>query len=167
MLLGFSFFYYYAYCFSYILWCVVCLGELEREKEELKEYDFLDKKRRALQFTLYDKELTKVTSQLETVETSRSEQIQSQQELFSRLRELQDQLVMEEEGLAASRQALDRLVSRREGKANEVREATSLRSQLQVDLQEAQSVGTAKIAALEDCRAKLLEVQVRHQTTAC
>lgn len=148
----------------FVFYCIViiaqCLGELEREKEELKEYDVLDKKRRALQFTLYDKELTKVTSQLETIETSRSEQIQSQQDLFSRLRELQDQLVTEEEGLTASALALDRLLARREDKANEVNQAMSLRSQLQVDLQEAHSVGTAKMAALEDCRAKLAEVQV-------
>jgi structural maintenance of chromosome 3 (chondroitin sulfate proteoglycan 6) len=38
------------------------LGEIEKEKEELTEFDLLDKKRRALQYTIHDKELTKVTS---------------------------------------------------------------------------------------------------------
>ena len=36
------------------------LGEIEKEKEELTEFDMLDKKRRALQYTIHDKELSKV-----------------------------------------------------------------------------------------------------------
>ena len=138
----------------------MCLtDELEREKEELKEYDFLDKKRRALQFSLYDKELTKVTSQLESIESTRTEQMQTQQELFSRLRDLQDQLVTEEDGLATTKQALDRLVARRELKADEVKQVVEKRSGLLVDLQETQSASRAQLAALEECRARLQEVQ--------
>lgn len=36
------------------------LGELEQEKKELTEYEQLDKQRRALEFSLYDKEYKKV-----------------------------------------------------------------------------------------------------------
>ncbi|CAN0287900.1 unnamed protein product, partial [Laminaria digitata] len=36
------------------------LGELKEEKEELGAYQKYDKERRALEYTLYDKELTKV-----------------------------------------------------------------------------------------------------------
>lgn len=36
------------------------LGELEEEKEELGAYQKHDKQRRALEYALYDKELTKV-----------------------------------------------------------------------------------------------------------
>lgn len=36
------------------------LGELEKEKEELTEFDLLEKRRRALQYTIYDIELRKV-----------------------------------------------------------------------------------------------------------
>ena len=36
------------------------LGELKEEKEELGAYQKHDKERRALEYTLYDKELTKV-----------------------------------------------------------------------------------------------------------
>jgi structural maintenance of chromosome 3 (chondroitin sulfate proteoglycan 6) len=38
------------------------LSELQEEKEELTEYQRLDRKRRALEYTLYDKELRKVNS---------------------------------------------------------------------------------------------------------
>lgn len=36
------------------------LGELKEEKEELGAYQKHDKEKRALEYTLYDKELTKV-----------------------------------------------------------------------------------------------------------
>lgn len=36
------------------------LGELEQEKKELTEYEQLDKQRRALEYSLYDKEYKKV-----------------------------------------------------------------------------------------------------------
>lgn len=39
------------------------LGELEEEKEELGAYQKHDKQRRALEYALYDKELTKVSLQ--------------------------------------------------------------------------------------------------------
>ena len=137
-----------------------CAGELEREKEELTEYDTLDKRRRALQFTLYDKELRKVTSALEGIETNRSEQMQKQQELFARLRTLQDGLLGEEESRSVCTQALDRLVCRREDKAAEVRVAVEGRSELQVELQEVQSSGRAREAALKEVHGQLQEVQV-------
>lgn len=38
------------------------LEELQGEKEELTEYQRLDRRRRALEYTLYDKELRKVRS---------------------------------------------------------------------------------------------------------
>jgi structural maintenance of chromosome 3 (chondroitin sulfate proteoglycan 6) len=40
------------------------VGELEREKEELVVYDQLDRQRRALRYTLYSIELTKVETSL-------------------------------------------------------------------------------------------------------
>ena len=47
------------------------LGELEMEKKELTEYDSLDKQRRALEFSLYDKEYSKSSEQLQQMEALR------------------------------------------------------------------------------------------------
>jgi structural maintenance of chromosome 3 (chondroitin sulfate proteoglycan 6) len=44
----------------FISLCHPLIGELEREKEELVVYDQLDRQRRALRYTLYSIELTKV-----------------------------------------------------------------------------------------------------------
>ena len=65
------------------------LTELEREKEELTEYEQLDKSRRALEYNLYDKELTKATEQLGHLEANREAEREKQQELFTALREIQ------------------------------------------------------------------------------
>lgn len=110
------------------------LSELEKEKEELKEYDHLDKKRRALQYTLYDKELRKLTSQLETVETTRGESLIEQQDLFVSLNKLQDDLLSEEDQVLVARQVLERYTQRRESKAEEIQALVDKRSQVLVTI---------------------------------
>ena len=110
------------------------LSELEKEKEELKEYDHLDKKRRALQYTLYDKELRKLTSQLETVETTRGESLIEQQDLFVALNKLQDDLLSEEDQVLVARQVLERYTQRRESKAEEIQALVDKRSQVLVTI---------------------------------
>ena len=40
------------------------LSELDKEKEELREYEQLDKHRRALEYNIYDKELAKANEQV-------------------------------------------------------------------------------------------------------
>lgn len=43
------------------------LKELENEKDELKEYQELDRERRALEYTIYDKELNEAQDKLSEV----------------------------------------------------------------------------------------------------
>lgn len=112
------------------------LTELETEKEELTEYEQLDKHRRALEYNLYDKELTKASEQLGQIEVVREEERDRQQVLHARLRGIQDELQIEEESVSTVRQALDRLATRRAEKASELVEILSRRSAIEVELQE-------------------------------
>lgn len=112
------------------------LGELEREKEELTEYEQLDKHRRALEYNLYDKELTKATEQLSQIEGTRDDERERQQSLYAQLRTIQDELQGDEETLAAARQALDRLSSRKKEKGTEMNQMLKKRSSVEVELQE-------------------------------
>ncbi len=43
------------------------LKELEQEKDELKEFEKLDKERRGLQYTIYDQELSDTNNKLKDV----------------------------------------------------------------------------------------------------
>jgi hypothetical protein len=112
------------------------LGELEKEKEELTEYEQLDKHRRALEFNLYDKELSKATEALGAIEVTREEEREKQQGLHARLRGIQDELQVEEESLVTVRQAIDRLSIRRAEKAADLAETVAKRSAIEVELQE-------------------------------
>ena len=112
------------------------MTELETEKEELTEYEQLDKHRRALEYNLYDKELSKATEQLGQIEVVREEERDRQQRLHARLRAIQDELQVEEELGLTIRQALDRLGARKEEKVSELAEIVSRRSAIEVELQE-------------------------------
>lgn len=45
------------------------MNELEQEKEELKKYQQLDKQRKSLEYTIYDKELHDARQKLNEVST--------------------------------------------------------------------------------------------------
>eukprot|EP01080_Neovahlkampfia_damariscottae_P003454 gene3454-6103_t len=49
------------------------LKDLEKEKKELKNYQILDKDRRSIEYTLYDKELAEAIEHLDQIEKSRHE----------------------------------------------------------------------------------------------
>lgn len=71
------------------------LGELEEEKEELKEFQEKDKEKRCLEYALYQRELEEVAEALEEIEEERKKELHGanqRRELFSD-REQQIQVV--------------------------------------------------------------------------
>ena len=113
---------------------------METEKEELTEYEQLDKNRRALEYNLYDKELSKANEQLGQIEVVREEERDRQQGLHVRLRGIQDELQVEEESVSTVKQALDRLAARRGEKASDLAEILGRRSAIEVELQETEVI---------------------------
>jgi len=63
------------------------LSTLEEEKEELKAYQKWDKKRRALEYTIHDRELTETKKKLEELESRRKKSGEGAESLRARLRE--------------------------------------------------------------------------------
>jgi ERCC4-related helicase len=62
------------------------LGELEEEKEELKEFQEKDKEKRCLEYALYQRELEEVAEALEEIEEERKKELHGanqRRELFS------------------------------------------------------------------------------------
>ena len=51
------------------------LGELEEEKEELKEFQDKDKEKRCLEYALYQRELEEVAEALEEIEEERKREL--------------------------------------------------------------------------------------------
>jgi structural maintenance of chromosome 3 (chondroitin sulfate proteoglycan 6) len=134
------------------------LSELDKEKEELREYDNLDKAKRAIEFNLYDKELSRISIQLEEIENVRSEKIQQQHELYSTLRLQQDKVLQSEESSNHAKIALERLVQKRIEKVKELKDGISRRSALLVNLQEVKDNSAARNAEKQRITSQLQEV---------
>jgi structural maintenance of chromosome 3 (chondroitin sulfate proteoglycan 6) len=105
----------------------------------LKEYEHLDRSRRALEFRLYDEELKKAEEQLTGMETMRDERRTRHQELYAQQRDVQDQLQSEEEGQLIAKEVVQRLETRKNKKETEILELTRRLSLLQAELLEAET----------------------------
>ena len=68
------------------------LEDLRGEKEELGQYQKLDRERRAVEYTLYDKELKKAREGLDEIEHGRSEELEKSNGLADEVRELHDRI---------------------------------------------------------------------------
>jgi structural maintenance of chromosome 3 (chondroitin sulfate proteoglycan 6) len=68
------------------------LDELRGEKEELTQYQKLDRERRAMEYTLYDMELKKARSTLDTLESDRSAGAEALSELHDESRRTHDSI---------------------------------------------------------------------------
>lgn len=66
------------------------LEELRGEKEELGQYQKLDRERRAIEYTLYDKELKKARESLDNIEHQRNEELEKSNSLADEMREVHD-----------------------------------------------------------------------------
>jgi structural maintenance of chromosome 3 (chondroitin sulfate proteoglycan 6) len=68
------------------------LEELRDEKEELTQYQTLDRQRRAMEYTLYDKELGRAREQLNSIEHERVEEMESMSQLHEQARTTHDSI---------------------------------------------------------------------------
>lgn len=68
------------------------LTELEEEKDELRNYQDLDRQRRSLEYTIYHREQTEATDRLEELEEGRRREVdsgnQKRQEYINRERDI-------------------------------------------------------------------------------
>ena len=66
------------------------MATLEEEKEELKEYQKYDKMRRALEYTIHDRELQETRKKLNDMENKRKNSGDEAEKLRNALQEAQD-----------------------------------------------------------------------------
>jgi len=137
------------------------LTELEKEKEELTEYDRLDKQRRALEYTLYDKELSRASEHLASIEVTRESERDKQGDVFSRLQAVQDEIQQQEDALTAVRASLERVTARKQAKKLELEDTVTLRTELEVRLQEAEASTQARGDEKLRLREELVQLDTR------
>ena len=107
------------------------LQELHGEKEELTNYQQLDRKRRAMEYTLYDKELRRARKFLDDLESDRVEHVEQVSELHERAKEIHDAIRNVEAVLKTKSNALKRnrkqLQALEEDKSAAVHQHTALK----------------------------------------
>ena len=84
------------------------LEELHGEKEELNQYQKADRQRKALEYTLYDKELRRARHALDIVETQRNNQVEAMTNLHEQSKETHDAIRNAEGELHVKSQSLKR-----------------------------------------------------------
>jgi len=84
------------------------LDELRGEKEELVQYQALDRERRAVEYTLYDKELRRAREILDDIEHSRLEEVNYKSTLYEKVRTLDDDIHNVEDVLTSKSKSLKR-----------------------------------------------------------
>lgn len=114
------------------------LADLETEKEELTEYQRHDRARRAISYTLYDKELAKARDLLNAIDQDKRHHMKDWDALHVQCKESHDQIRNLESNLSLKAQAVKRHTSRLEMLQQEWTPHVQRRAQLEVRHQELQ-----------------------------
>ena len=112
------------------------LEELQSEKEELTNYQKLDRERRALEYTLYDKELRKARQSLDSIEHDRADHVQVISEYHQAAKETHDAIQDVESTLKAKSNVLRRNKMALEGLEQDSRAAMMTVTKLQLEIKE-------------------------------
>eukprot|EP00978_Attheya_sp_CCMP212_P042511 scaffold260271_cov49-Attheya_sp.AAC.1 len=126
------------------------LTELRGEKEELTRYQKLDRERRAMAYTLHDKELRRARETLDEIEHARSDEIEALSQLHEEARVTHDSIRAEEATMKAKTNALRRNKVLMAGLVTDKTAAMTHRTKLQLEckeLEEGVNMGVEIMAA--------------------
>lgn len=112
------------------------LRELEDEKDELREYQQLDREQRALEYTMHEKELQRVRAELDALETQRQREREAATALHERQIQIQRELARVDADAAVRRDDLARLVDDKRAVESERTGLLEARYQLELEVHE-------------------------------
>ncbi|RLN90152.1 hypothetical protein BBJ28_00015127 [Nothophytophthora sp. Chile5] len=112
------------------------LMELEEEKEELKEYQQLDREQRALEYTMHEKELQNVREELEAIDRQRLEEASLSTDLHEKLMHIRREISQIEASHRSKEQDLALLVDERKTSESERKGLMEARYKLEMEVQE-------------------------------
>ena len=126
------------------------LDELRGEKEELTQYQRLDRNRRAIEYTLYDKELRKAREALDEIEHAREDEVERLSELHEQCRSAHDAIMNVDATMKSKTNMFRRHRNLVKGLEEDKTAAMTLRTKLELeckDLEEAVKTGDETIMA--------------------
>jgi len=137
------------------------LHELRGEKEELTIYQECDRTRKALEYTLYDKELRKARHVLDHLEHERSEHLKSTAILHETTKDTHDRIQNAEGQLKIKGQALKRNRIQIQNLEEDKTRTVTLKTKLDLQCQELQEQVQLGEETLAGTQAELTELAVK------
>lgn len=135
------------------------LAELESEKEELKAFQYLDKERKALQYTLHVLELEEAKAVLETLDGEHTELRSRGEEMNARVIDLRANLANAEREVKNLSPEIRRLRNDRDAEDSLRKKAIERVAKLQVDVAEAVQAAENAREVVESTKAEMTEVR--------
>ena len=112
------------------------LDELKDEKDELDAYQKLDRDRRAVEYTLYDKELKRAREGLDEIEHSRNEEVDRLSQLHESAREMHERILSVQGMEKTKKNALKRNGVNMKGLEKDKTAAVTHRTKLDLEVKE-------------------------------
>mmetsp|Transcript_849 Transcript_849/g.1833 ORF Transcript_849/g.1833 Transcript_849/m.1833 type:complete len:1275 (-) Transcript_849:125-3949(-) len=112
------------------------LDELRGEKEELNQYQKLDRERRAVEYTLYDKELRRAREALDEIEHQRNEEVDKLSNLHEEVRNIHDRILSVQANLKTKTNSLRRNTMYLKTLEKDKTASMTLRTRLELEVKE-------------------------------
>ncbi|KAL0674875.1 hypothetical protein Bca4012_002856 [Brassica carinata] len=109
------------------------LRELDEEKEELRKYQQLDKQRKSLEYTIYEKQLHDTREKLEQTEAERTKASEESTKMYDRVEKAQDECRSLDESLAGLTKELQTMNNKKETVEALKTEAIKKKTKLELD----------------------------------
>ncbi|KAK6912655.1 RecF/RecN/SMC, N-terminal [Dillenia turbinata] len=141
------------------------LKELDEEKEELRKYQQLDKQRKSLEYTIYDKELHDARQKLVEVEEARAKVSETSTRMYDSVLDAHERSKDLEKTYRDLTKEIQVLKREKETTEKRRTEAIKKRTQLELDYKDLQEKISSTIRAKEDAVKQLEALQMEIQKT--
>ncbi|XP_075634803.1 structural maintenance of chromosomes protein 3 isoform X1 [Castanea sativa] len=131
------------------------LKELDEEKEELRKYQQLDKQRKSLEYTIYDKEVHDARQKLAEVEEARNKYSETSTKMYNSVLDAHEKAKDLEETLKDLTKEVQGLVKEKEALENRRTEAITKHTELELDVKDLQEKIYGNNRAKEDATRQL------------
>ncbi|KAK9926388.1 hypothetical protein M0R45_023621 [Rubus argutus] len=135
------------------------LKELDEEKEELRKYQQLDKQRKSLEYTIYDKELQDARQKLAEVEDARNKGSELSTKMYNSVLDSHEKSKDLDKTLKDLTKELQALNKEKEAIEKQRTEAIKKHTELELDVKDLQEKISGSIRAKEDAVKQLQSLQ--------
>lgn len=141
------------------------LNELEQEKEELRKYQQLDKQRKSLEYTIFDKELHDARQKLNEVEEARNKVAENSTKMYESVLEAHEKSKELEKLYKDLTKEIQILNKEKEAVEKQRTEAIRKRAKLDLDYKDLQEKMSTNIKAKDDAQKQLMILEREVQET--